>query len=409
VSAVEESPRTAYAYEAQTIDGQRFKGTLEAASAEDVQAKLAALQLRILSVDPTAAPPRARRGILGADDFLVFNQQLAHLTQAGLPVERGLRLIALDMRSGALAKAAEEVARELEAGTPLQEAFSHHAARFPALYGKLVDAGAAAGNLPGMLFNMGRHLELVTRLRQALWRTLAYPLVVLAALSLVMLLISLYVLPRFEEIYLQFRLEPPLITRTMMVLGHVYPWIFTVVAALVILLFGVLIIRHILGLEGHAGEAILRRIPLIGGVLRASLLARWIDALRLSIEAGLDLPRALQLAAEATGSVPLTREAAGLAAIVQQGRPLSTYQGRLIPATVPAAMELAASTGDLPAALYTLCRMYEQQAEHRLRILPNILMPLLMLFVGGAIALCIGALFAPLLQYIRLLSSDFYF
>src|SRR5215475_11757857 len=92
-----------FAYEAQTSLGHVFKGTLEAASPDEVQGRLSALQLKVIQVSQAEqAAPRSRA--MGADEFVLFNQQLAHLTEAGLPVERGLRLIAIDLRSGRLAQ-----------------------------------------------------------------------------------------------------------------------------------------------------------------------------------------------------------------------------------------------------------------------------------------------------------------
>src|SRR5205809_718380 len=79
------------------------------------------LRLRVLQIEPVARAVRAKP--LRGDDFIAFNQQLTHLTKAGLPVEHGLRLIAQDMRSGRLAETVRQVAQELERGTPLGEAF----------------------------------------------------------------------------------------------------------------------------------------------------------------------------------------------------------------------------------------------------------------------------------------------
>src|SRR5690349_2675712 len=102
------SERHAFRYEAQTVDGRTFRGILEAPTLGEAQNRLTGLQLRILSIEavppgPTGGGGGERRRPLSRDDFLLFNQQLAHLTAAGLPVERGLRLIAADLRAGRLA------------------------------------------------------------------------------------------------------------------------------------------------------------------------------------------------------------------------------------------------------------------------------------------------------------------
>jgi type II secretory pathway component PulF len=405
--SVVEAPHSAFAYEAQTIDGQRFQGTLQAASAEEVQSRLAALQLRVLAVAP--APPEKRAGAeLGADEFLIFNQQLAHLADAGLPVERGLRLIAIDLRSGKLARAARDVAAELERGAPLQTAFARHAAQFPPLYGRLVEAGASAGNLPGMLFSLGRHLELVGRLKRSLWRTLAYPLMVFAALSLVLLFISVFVIPHFENIYIGFRTTLPLLTIWMLAAARVYPWIFALGWSLVILTLAIDAVARAANTRGMPWIALLAHVPFLGVILRANLLARWIDALRLGIEAGLDLPRALALAAAASGDTPLEHDANLLAQRLGQGLPLSDFHTRRIPETVTAAIELATAAGsgsDLSSVLYSLSRMYEQQAEQRLRLMPSILTPILLILIAISVSLTIGSMLLPLVNLIKSVSG----
>jgi type IV pilus assembly protein PilC len=408
MSAVEsDRTRMVFAYEAQTLGGERFQGTLEAVSTEDAQARLSALQLRVLAVGP-AEPVKPRKGELGADEFLIFNQQLAHLTEAGLPIEKGLRLIALDLKSGRLSRAAQEVASELEKGVPLQEAFSRHATQFPPLYGKLVDAGAATGNLPGMLFNLGRHLELVSRLRRCLWRSLAYPAFVLAVTSLVFLFISLFVLPQFGPIFGDFKTTLPLLTEWVLALGRVYPWIFGIGWGLVILVAVSDGAARLLGTRGIPWIALLGYVPIIGGILKANLLARWLDGLRLAIESGLDLPRAITLAAEATGETTLIRDAAALADQMARGLPPASFATRRIPATVTAALDMVSNTGsglELPQVIYSLSTMYGEQAEHRLRILPSILLPIYLFVIAGGVGLTITALFLPLIKLVQSVSG----
>src|SRR5687767_9807005 len=129
---------TSFAYQAQTTDGLRMSGTIDARDVADAQRRLVELGLRVSEIAPTPRPPKPRA--LAASDLVVFNEQLAHLTKAGLPLERGLRLIAADLGNGRLSRTVEMVAAELEQGTPLDVAFEKHRGHFPSLYGRLVAA-----------------------------------------------------------------------------------------------------------------------------------------------------------------------------------------------------------------------------------------------------------------------------
>src|SRR3954468_18223137 len=108
-----------FAYQAQTPDGLRMSGTVDAPDVGEATRRLVELGLRVSEIAP--APRAARPRALRATDFAAFNQQLAHLAKAGLPLEHGLRLIAADLHSGRLSRTVELVAAELERGTPLEQ------------------------------------------------------------------------------------------------------------------------------------------------------------------------------------------------------------------------------------------------------------------------------------------------
>jgi type IV pilus assembly protein PilC len=384
-----------FAYQAQTDEGAPLTGTIDAASAPEAIRKLTSLRMRVLSVSAQGQPARPKP--LRGDDFAAFNQQLAHLTASGLPLEQGLRLIAQDMRSGRLAASVRSVADELEAGTPLKDAFEKHRARFPALYGQLIDAGVRSGNLPGMLLNLGQHLELVQRLRAAVWRAASYPLMVLAGVVAIVIFLGLYVLPQFGTIYESWHIELPTVTRILMGASAAMPVVGIVVLSLVV---GIGLIWRVLRWKGR-DQAVLEQcllpLPMLGPVMRQSLLARWCDAVRIGIDGGLDLPAAITLAGEAIGSPRLLRDSRALVDALQRDGRVHRPQGRsLLPATVLAGMQFAADHQDLSAVLGNLARMYQQQAEIRMGVLQSVLTPIFILCTASVIGFIVAALFMPL-------------
>ena len=397
----EPSIPVSFAYQAQNEFGQAVAGTIDAPDASQAQRLLQSLRLRVIQIDPAARPPRTKA--ITGDDFLAFNQQLTHLTRAGLPVEHGLRLIAQDMRSGRMAETVRQIADDLERGTPLEQAFEKRHQHFPPMYGRLVAAGVHTSNLPAMLLNLGRHMELVYRLRAMLWRAMAYPLMVLAALGFVLVFLGLFVIPKFEAIFKDFGVKLPAITLAILNLARSTPSIVLIVG---IFLAAALIVWVALRLSGHhraAADLLVLPIPLIGPVLRRNLIARWCDAVRLGVQAGLDLPRAIALAGDAIGSPGLKHDSDDLIEAVQSGQRVDMLAGhtRVLPATVPAAMSLSIPNQDLAATLGTLSDMYQQQAETRLALLPSLLTPLLLILIAVAIGFVVLALFLPFISLIQ--------
>lgn len=394
-----DSPTT-FAYQAQTPDGLRMSGTVEAPDVADAQRRLVELGLRVSEIAPTQHVPRAKA--LRSSDFMAFNQQLAHLAKAGLPLEHGLRLIAADLHGGGrLARTVELVAEELERGTPLDQAFEKHRSHFPSLYGRLVAAGVQAGNLPGVLFNLGRHLELVQRLRESLWRALAYPLAILAGLGLVMLLIGRFVLPKFQEIYDDFKMDLPALTEILLGAGRFMPTLALIALGVAVGVPLLWMVLRATGRDGAATDFVARWVPLVGPVIRRSLAARWCDLLRVAIASGMDLPAGIRLASDATGSPALVRDGRRLAEQLEAGRPLEPTRGAMLPASVPATIQFASGFHDLPTTLDALGEMCQRQAELRVATIPAVITPIFVLLIGLLVALLVLGLLAPMVQLIQ--------
>jgi type IV pilus assembly protein PilC len=398
-------PPLSFAYRALTSDGQPIAGTIDAINLAEANRRLKLLRLEGVQVETAPRPPRPRA--LRGDDFFAFNQQLAQLTSAGLPVEQGLRLIAADLRRSSMKRTLEQIAQDLESGKSLPQAIEAHRAQFPPLYANLVDAGIRAGNLPRILLNLGRHLTLVRRLQAMLWRTFSYPIIVLAAFCAMFLFLLVRVMPQFKAILSNFGAQQPGLTQFVMAASDLAAQHGMVVAgvglAIVVLAFMLL---WMISRERSMLERVLLFLPLIGPILRRNLISRWCDAVGLGVEAGLDLPAAIAMADDAIGSPGLRADGRAIAATISAGQPMTQAQvGAILPPMVVAAIDLAITRNNLPQGLATLSNLYEQQAELRLGAVEVTLTPLVILFIGLLVGLLLAAIFAPMISLISSISS----
>ena len=391
---------TAFSYRAQTVGGQPVSGTVDADDAEAAQKQLQQLGLRVLEIAAAAAAPRPKP--LRGADFIVFNQQMAQLTKAGLPIEHGLRLIARDLRGRRLGQTIRQVADELERGRPLAEAFDVHRGRFPSFYGQLLEVGVKTGNLAGVLFNLGRHLEMVQRLRAMLWQAVTYPIVVLLFVLVMLGFISHYVIPHFAQIFSSFDSKMPAATILVMNTARFAPYVVGAVL-LIVATFPLwwLILRG-LDLDRHVIDRCVLPLPLVGRVLSRNLIARWCDTLQLGVSAGLDLPASIELAGDAIGSPLIAEDGRRLSRCLQRGQPLSEAGiPRVIPATVVAAIELGGDQQSLASTLQTLSNLYQQQAEVRLSAAQVMIGPIFLAFIGVVIGFTVVALFLPMVSLVQ--------
>lgn len=417
-----------FAYAAQTFDGRPMSGTVDAPHLDAAMLQLQSIGLRVTQMEPVNKPAPSKKP-LGTDDFLAFNDQLAHMAAAGMPIEQGLRLMAADLKHGRLADTIRAIAMELENGVALPDAVAKYQQQFPPLYARLIEAGSRTGDLSAMLLSLGKHEETVQRLRASLWRAVAYPLMVTIALAIVLLLMSWIIFPMFETTFSGFgfgrtRLpalwysrtrqspEPeilpmPPITRALFYFSYVVPWFVGILLVLIAIWPLIWSAMRRAGADGRFTDAVLFRLPLFGKALRLSLLARWCDALRLGVVAGLDLPAATRLAGDTVRSPALRRDSEQLVAAMERGQSLEAVgeSTTILPKIVPPMIELASRSSDLPAALQTLATLYQQQADVRVRTIPMVLTPILMTIVALFIGFVLAGLLMPMLKLVQWLSG----
>ncbi len=385
-----------YAYQAMAQGGEAMAGTIEAASPEHAQRLLAAMQVKVysLSIAPKE-PPRTR---LGRSEFLLFNQQLAAITKAGLPLEKALRQTAGDVQSGRLRRAIGELASDLEGGLPLEQAFARHERSFPYLYGQIIKAGVQTGRLSEMLTSLNRHLEMAGETRRILLDALTYPLLVFGMAMAVFTAILAFVVPQFIDLYKDWRSHlPPATELLFWISEHIWRiWIVLGGTAAVVIVVGGILGASPAGRRWR--EIFLLRVPVVGRVYHRTNLARLCDALAILVASGCQFPTAIRLAGGASGSPNLRAECDVMAQAVEAGQSLDPNILSLehVPAVMIYSMRLGSQRNDLESNLYSLSDMYSTQARHLQTNLHALLLPCLIVGVGVFVGFSISALFGPL-------------
>jgi len=412
---------SSFPYRARTADNKEISGAIDAGSLEDARRQLESLHFHDIQFQTPQSPP-SRHAALSGEDFLVFNQQLAQLTQAGLPVEQGLRLVAREMSRSSMRQTIDEVAADLESGKSLPEAVAAHRRQFPPLYSELIDAGIRSGNLSGILLNLGSHLTLIRQLQAMLWQTLSYPFIVLLTFFGVFYLIMVELIPKWKPLlnglagmtfwvrtaggFQPEKFYIPAFTRALFVVSDGIASLpgAVVIAAVLLIILILWTAWKLAGGASAMAELLWLHMPLVGAIVRKNLISRWCHAVNLGVEAGMDLTAAIKLADDATASPTLRAGGEAMIAALSAGRPLSDSRAAaFLSATVTTAMEAASQRGDLAVTLRALSQMYQQQAELRIGSIQAVLTPILLLFIGVIIGGLMIAMFAPLLSVLSMM------
>jgi type II secretory pathway component PulF len=395
-----------FRYDALTAAGRLMTGTVEAGSPQEATETLRQMNLNVNQVEK-AVPERPRTAV-GRNEFLLFNQQLASIARAGVPLERGLRELAQDMGSQSMRQLVEDIAGDLEKGVPIEEAFQKRERYFPPLYGRILKAGVETGRLSEMLASLNRHLELAGHTRRIVVEAVSYPLVILALGAIVITGVFAFVIPQFKAVVQEMvggRLNP--VTTAMFTLSENLVTIWTVVGVLIAAsVFGFISLSSTPG-GRRTRERLFLRLPVIGRLYHATILSRMAEAMAVLIGAGCDVPEALRLGAVSSGSSRLVQDSETVSQQIEQGSGIleAGHRAALLPRLFLYSIQLGAQRNELQDNLRSLGQMYADQARVGQSRLQTILLPTMIVAIGALIGIAILAMFLPMIQVVTSLGA----
>jgi len=384
-----------------------MKGTIEAGSREEAGELLGQMQLTVNTIEP--AKPEKPKTAIGRNEFMLFNQQLASITKAGIPLERGLRELAADVGSKSMRKLIDGVADELEAGVSIEEAFEKRQKHFPPLYGQILKAGVETGRLSEMLTSLNRHLETAMQTRRIIFEAVTYPGVVLVTAIVIATLVFSFVIPQFEPILTEMfegaRLPALTLAFFAGARNWVPFWIGVGVAAAAVAAAAAVLSSFPAGRIFK--ESIFLKLPIIGRIYRSGLLSRMAEAMAVMVGSGCDMPTCLRLGSTAGASEKLAQESEMLAGQIEQGANIleAGQFCNLIPRLFLYSIQLGAQRNELQDNLYSLGQMYSEQARCWQTRLQSVLLPGMIVFVGAFVLLAVLAIFMPMIQVVSGLSG----
>src|SRR5215471_6258784 len=204
-----------------SASGQIVEGVYSADTEARLRHELEEKGLYVLSLQPRGAVagvsvrlPQSRR--VPSREFLVFNQELATLLKAGMPLVQSLDLLKRRVESPRFRAVLEDVHEKVRSGTALSDAFASHGELFPSVYVASLLAGERSGSLDTVLRRYVDYSKIVATLKRKTLSALIYPVILVSLAALLVGIIILKVFPAFADFYASFGAELPLVTRTIM-------------------------------------------------------------------------------------------------------------------------------------------------------------------------------------------------
>lgn len=427
-----------YTYEALNSAGKPQKGTIDATTSEEAIQRIKGqgffpTAVREQKIKGSSAvrgegggtKKKKKKGEIGlnisfgrvsAKKLTLFTRQLSTLQDAGLPLLRSIQILESQQKPGRMKTILSGVAEDVEAGSTLSDSFAKHPKAFDRLYCKMVNAGEIGGVLDVILQRLANFMEKSQRLRRRIVGAMIYPTVVIFIAVAIVTGIMVFVIPKFREIFDDFEVELPgltlwLIDTSMWVAGESSPdqiipgWVWIIATPILFVVFLKLIRKTN---PGRAATDIIRnRIPVIGGLIRKTSVARFTRTLGTLISAGVPILEAIMITRDTSGNYVYEKALTQVHDSIREGETFAgpLRESKVCDAIVVNMIDVGEETGDLDTMLMKIADNYDEEVDVAVQSLLSLLEPLLVVVLGTVVGTIVLALFLPLVKMIESVSG----
>lgn len=400
-----------------TPGGEIVKKTVEGSSERELRDRLSKEGYRVFTVQDTGIEQGVRiltgrkggaRSIkIKLDDFLLFNQQLAALLHAGLPILQSIQMLSRRSANPKLRQVLTDVEMRIKSGTPLSEAFAAQGETFPRIYTASILAGERSGNLDDVLRRYVVYTKSIVTLQRKIRGAMTYPLILLVVATLLVTVLTTYVIPQFSSLYENMGSDLPTLTVVVMAVssairGNIF-WLAPLVAGII---FGIYTWR-----KTETGRRTLDRwilkIPIVGDLIRQMTTAQFTRSLATLLAGGITLVEALHIALSSITNRELLRSTEPSLPKIREGQPFteSLISSGWLPPLATDMIGVGEKSGSLKPMLEEVAGFYDAETELKLGQLTTFIEPAILIMMGVIVAIILLSIYLPLLQSISKVSG----
>jgi type IV pilus assembly protein PilC len=347
-----------------------------------------------------------RKGI-ATREFLVFNQELATLLKAGMPLVQSLDLLKRRVTAPAFRRVLDDVHDKVRSGTALSDAFEAHRELFPSVYTASLLAGERSGNLDAMLRRYVEYTKIIATVKRKTVSALVYPAILISLALVLVTIIVLKVVPAFADFYGTFGAELPLSTRIIVSISEFLRSQFLLVlGALIAAIVAVVAWVRQPGQQARFDHMLLG-LPMLGNVAKKFATSQMARTLATLLGGGLPLVNALDIAAKSVGNQYMAGQLGIVSARVREGESFAAaLEARhVFPEVAVKMAEVGESTGALQDMLNTVADFYDEEISTTMDRFVTLVEPVLLVVMGVVIAGLLLALYMPLFQLSSVLAG----
>ena len=338
---------------------------------------------------------------ISAKDIAIFARQLATMMSAGVPLVQAFEITAKGHENITMQTMLIDIKNNIEGGNSLVNALREHPNHFDALFCNLIAAGEQSGTLETLLDKIALYKEKTEAIKAKVKKALFYPTAVVIVALIVCVILLIYVVPQFQEIFSSFGAELPTFTRLVINLSEfmqVYWWILFATGAGII--FGIRELRKCFFKVRKQCDRIALKLPIVGTILEKSAIARFSRTLSTMFAAGVPLVEAMNSVAGAAGNILFHEAILNIKEEVSAGTQLhkSMQSCELFPNMVVQMISIGEESGSLDDMLAKVADFYEDDVDNLVEGLSSLLEPLIMSVLGVLVGGLVVAMYLPIFQ-----------
>jgi type IV pilus assembly protein PilC len=400
ISATASKKDTQFIWEGKDKRGHKIRGKTLAANEAALRA-----DLRRQGVAPTRVKTQSaafrRGGKVTNEDIAVFSRQLATMMSAGIPMVQAFEIIGNGHEKPAMQKLVLDIKANIEGGSTLHESLAKFPLYFDDLFVNLVEAGEQAGALETLLDKIATYKEKTEALKKKIKKALFYPAAVLVIAVVVSVILLIFVIPQFEELFKGFGADLPAFTQMIVYLSrfvqHQGWWMGIIVIGAFYAFF--YFYKRSRNMQ-RAIDRIMLKFPIIGPILQKSAIARFSRTLSTMFAAGVPLVEAMQSVAGATGNIVYEEATLRMKDEVATGQRLQRAMENvgLFPNMVVQMIAVGEESGSLDTMSAKVAEFYEAEVDNAVDSMSSLLEPMIMAILGILVGGMVIAMYLPIFK-----------
>jgi MSHA biogenesis protein MshG len=400
-----------FKYTGRDLTGSQVTGIIDAANSTGVAEQLTRQNITpITIVENTVKKTNSKNvgdidigellgfAVISLDELIVFCRQMYALSRSGVPILRAINGMAESSTSGKLKEALTDIASQLEGGYALSTAMNQHPKIFSPLFISLVHVGENTGQLDGAFIKLASYFEREQDTRKRIKTALRYPSFVLIAISVALVILNIFVIPTFANMFTKLGADLPLATKMLIASSNFFLnyWPHLLVVA-VFSFFG---LRHYLKTKRgmYLWDRQKTKLPIVGGIIERSILSRFSHSFSIVLKAGVPLTTGLTLVSDAVDNTYMQEKILAMRSNIESGESLlrSAIASTLFTPLVLQMVAVGEETGRVDELLEEVGDYYEREVDYELSTLTARIEPIMIAIVASMVLILALGIFTPM-------------